>query len=238
MSLCNPPVNIFALGLFSIFFLASCGMLGNFSPAPATVSVPSYQVPTMPTPEYPAMPQGVSNSIDGVERLGNAANRLQAFNPIPASGSEIPREAQIEIQADQHLNTDAYQRSFSVVVRIYQLQQSNAFQQAFYDVFLDTQKAQEAFGYDVVSTKEITLVPGKNYSHTENIDTRTGYIGVVVLYRTPAAERWKLTFPIKSQNMNGISLGIHACSITVRAGISVEYGSQTPNTLKFPTSCQ
>lgn len=153
------------------------------------------------------------------------------------SDPNATKDMPLKIQAGSALNTDVSNHSFSVVIRIYQLKQSSAFQQAFYNIFLDPLKEKEAFGSDVIAVKEIALIPGQTFISTEKISGTTDSIGIVALFHAPASARWKLTFPTKDLTRTGIVLGVSACSITVASGTTLEYSAATKNLLKLPANC-
>lgn len=181
--------------------------------------------------------------LSGCTTMGAVSTIAQVANfALGAAGVNKPADpnASIDspfyIRASNDLNTDDYNHAFSVVIRVYQLKQNSAFQQAYYDIFLDPQKEKSAFGSDVVAVKEITLIPGQIFTNTEKISVVADYIGIVALFRTPAAKRWKLTFPTKDLNKTGIALGVSACSITVVSGTALEYSTAPPGTLKLPAA--
>lgn len=151
----------------------------------------------------------------------------------PNATNDVP----LTIVASRDLNTDAQNRAFSVVIRIYQLRQSSAFQQAFYSIFLDPDKEKSTFGADVIAVKEITLTPGQTFSNTEKISAAADYVGIVTLFQAPASARWKLTFPTEQLNKKGIALGIAACSMTVNSGQTLEYNAAAQSKLQLPASC-
>jgi type VI secretion system protein VasD len=177
---------------------------------------------------------GVS-AVSTVAQVANLA--LGAVGISKPADPNATNNMPLAIQASNDLNTDDRNRAFSIVVRIYQLKQSSAFQQAFYEIFLDPQKEQATFGQDVIAMKEITLIPGQKFVNTEKISVSADYIGIVALFHAPAAARWKLTFPAKDLNKTGISLGVSACSMTVAAGTTLEYSAATRSALKTPVTC-
>jgi type VI secretion system protein VasD len=122
-------------------------------------------------------------------------------------------------------------------VRIYHLKQSASFQQAFYGVFLDADKEKETFSMDVISKKEITLIPGQAYNNVEKVNLAAESIGVVAFFQRPAASRWKLTFPVKNIEKEGLSLNLDGCSMIVLSGNTLEFGAAQQSTLKTPASC-
>lgn len=175
--------------------------------------------------------------MSAVSTVAQVANLAFGGTLSKPSDPNSTTEAQLKILASNELNTDSRSRSFSLVIRVYQLKQSSAFQQAFYDIFLDQQKEKNAFGSDVIAVKEITLIPGQTFINTEKISNSADYIGIVALFHSPAASRWKLTFPTKGVSKSGIALGVNACSITVDSGTTLEYGASSQAALKLPVLC-
>ncbi|BBP01651.1 type VI secretion system lipoprotein TssJ [Sulfuriferula nivalis] len=176
-----------------------------------------------------------AGAVSAVAQIASLAMNSTGLNkPIdPNATNNIP----LKILASNALNSDNQKHPFSVVVRIYQLKQSSAFQQAFYDVFLDPQKEKDALAGDVIAVKEITLIPGQTYINTEKISVTADYVGVVALYQAPASGRWKLTFPTKDIKDKGLVLGLNDCSITVTAGNSLEYTDNKQSLIKTPAQC-
>ena len=176
-----------------------------------------------------------AGAVSAVAQIASfAMNATGMSKPIdPNATSNIP----LKIVGSNTLNTDNKNHPFSVVIRIYQLKQSSMFQQAFYDIFLDPQREKEALGGDIIAVKDITLIPGQTYINVEKIAATADYVGVVALFHTPAAGRWKLIFPTKDNNKTGLTLGMNACSITVTAGNTLEYTTNTQNMLKNPATC-
>ncbi|NBV19615.1 type VI secretion system lipoprotein TssJ [Janthinobacterium sp.] len=135
--------------------------------------------------------------------------------PAPPDAQQPPRLVSIRLHAAQRLNTDAAGRPLALVARIYKLRQSAAFEQARYDSFLDARREQAALGADLVEVKEVLLVPGQRYEVQEKISKEASFIGVVALFRAPAAQHWRATFAAADAERAGITVGLHACALSV-----------------------
>jgi type VI secretion system protein VasD len=129
-----------------------------------------------------------------------------------------PRAIAIRLHAADKLNVDARGQPLALVARIYKLRQSAAFEQAPYAAFLDPKAEQEALGADLLEVKEVTLVPGQRYEVTEKVTREAGYVGVVALFHAPAARRWRLAFTAADAEQSGMTVGLHACALSVGAG--------------------
>jgi type VI secretion system protein VasD len=129
-----------------------------------------------------------------------------------------PRSVAIRLHAADKLNVDARGQPLALVARIYKLRQSAAFEQAPYAAFLSPQAEKEALGADLLEVKEITLVPGQRYEVNEKVTREAGYVGVVALFHAPAAQRWRLAFNAADAEQAGLTVGLHACALSVGAG--------------------
>ena len=150
--------------------------------------------------------------------LANAALQMAGVAKPPPElpdAQKPPRNVSIRLHAAQRLNTDAEGRPLALVARIYKLRQSAAFEQAPYDSFLDAQREKAALGADLMEVKEVLLVPGQRYEVQEKVSKEAYFIGVVALFRAPAAQRWRATFGAADAERGGITVGLHACAMSV-----------------------
>ena len=150
--------------------------------------------------------------------LASAALQMAGVAKPPAElpdAQKPPRNVHIHLHAAQRLNTDAEGRPLALVARIYKLRQSAAFEQAAYDSFLDAQKEKAALGADLMEVKEVLLVPGQRYEIEEKVSKEAYFIGVVALFRAPAAQRWRATFAAADAERGGITVGLHACALSI-----------------------
>lgn len=153
--------------------------------------------------------------------LANAALQMAGVAKPPAElpdAQKPPRNVSIRLHAAQRLNTDAEGRPLALVARIYKLRQSAAFEQAPYDSFLDAQKEKTALGADLMEVREVLLVPGQRYEVQEKVSKEASFIGIVALFRAPAAQRWRATFAAADAESAGITVGLHACALSVGGG--------------------
>lgn len=187
-------------------------------------------------------------SLFGLMFLGGCAAGSIANIALEAAGikkpeaalpdaQKPPRNVAIKLHAGDNLNADAGGRPLAVVVRIYKLKQPAAFQQAPYDAFLDPRKEKEALGADLLEVKEIILTPERRFEAMEKVTKEADFIGVVTLFHTPAPQRWRMTFRADAAEKSGITLGIHACAMTVGGG-AMTTESDGGGRLLAPVRCQ
>ncbi|MEK8032533.1 type VI secretion system lipoprotein TssJ [Ideonella sp. DXS29W] len=157
---------------------------------------------------------------------------LQRPSTMPAPGSSesasklaaAPSKVAIRLHAGEVLNTTVDGRSLSVVARIYKLRDRAAFEQASYDGLQDPRgspngaAASADWSRDVVDVKEVVLTPGQKFEVVETVPPEAPYVAVVAMFRAPAPQRWRFVFETKSVAQTGLTLGVHACALSVAAG--------------------
>jgi type VI secretion system protein VasD len=140
--------------------------------------------------------------------------------PKPAA-APAPRDVAIRLHAAERLNSSANGQSVALVTRIYTLRHEGAFERAPFDAFLSAQKEQDAFGADLITVKEVTLVPGQRYDAVERVGPDAGFIGVVGLFHSPSARRWRVAFTVAEAERLGISIAAQACSFNVVGSLGI-----------------
>jgi len=129
-----------------------------------------------------------------------------------------PRQVALRLHAADKLNSDAQGRPLALVARIYSLRQRAAFEAAPYDAFLTPDADRTALGADLVSVREMIVVPGQRYDTIEHVPREAAFIGVVALFHSPAPQRWRLAFSSIEAEKGGLTLGVQACALSVGAG--------------------
>lgn len=124
----------------------------------------------------------------------------------------------LELLAAPNLNAGNGTKGLALVVKVYQLKSATTFDQAPYSAFLDENSEKAALGSDLIKATEILMMPGQDHEVVERVSPDAGQIGIVALFRTPAAVRWRLTFDAKKAAKSGIRLGLHACAMTTTSG--------------------
>ena len=147
-----------------------------------------------------------------------------------------PRNVALKLHAGENLNAGLTNKSFSLVARVYKLKQTGTFYSAPYDAFSSPEKEKLALGADLLEVREINLIPGQLYEVNEKVSRESGYIGVVTLFRTPAPQRWRAAFSAKDAETSGVTLGVHACSLTLGKGAALE--QPNPAMLAAPARCE
>lgn len=156
----------------------------------------------------------------GIGSIAGAALEATGLRKPPElpDAQKPPRNVSLRLHAADKLNVDESGQPLALVARIYKLRQTAAFEQAPLAAFLDPAAEKQALGPDLIEVKEVTLVPGQHYEVTEKVSREAGYVGVVALFHAPAAQRWRLAFPAAEAERQGVTVGLHACALSVGAG--------------------
>ena len=203
---------LIAMGCIFAFAMTGCASSGVVEKGLEMVGLKKIELPAMPT-ELPAGMSGDLPTLNG---------------QVPSSASQ--RQIALRIHAGQVLNTDPSGRSLALVVRIYKLRGSSQFVQTTYPMFVASSVEKPLQGDDVISSKEIVLVPGQKYEMLEPMPRDGTHIAVVALFRSPESSRWRFVFDARAANKTGITLGAHGCALSVAVGEPV--GAQ-PDSLRL-----
>lgn len=167
---------------------------------------------------------------------GMALEAIGLKKPDVPELQKPPRNVALRLHAGTNLNAGTSDKSFSLVARIYKLKQTGTFNSASHDVFSTPEKEKIALGADLLEVREVNLIPGQLYEVNEKVSQESGYIGVVALFRTPAPQRWRAAFAASDAETSGITLGVHACSLTLGKGAALEQANRLM--VATPTRCE
>ena len=108
--------------------------------------------------------------------------------------------------------------ALALVVRIYQLRSNTAFARLTYAQASTPETERDVLQDDLVTVRELTLLPGKTYRFEEQIPDHVKVIGITAQFHRPAANRWKLAFDREASQETGIAVAFHACAMTAGTG--------------------
>ncbi len=148
---------------------------------------------------------------------------IGAGGELPTLNGQMPRLPQqrrvaVRIHAGQVLNTDSNGRSLAVVVRLYSLRGTTQFSQATYAMVAAGTSDKPFSNSDVITSKEVVLVPGQKYEMLEPLANDATHLAVVALFRSPDSQRWRFVFDARSAMKTGITVGVHGCAMSVAVG--------------------
>ncbi|HVV67767.1 MAG TPA: type VI secretion system lipoprotein TssJ [Gammaproteobacteria bacterium] len=111
------------------------------------------------------------------------------------TGCAKTHHATAAIESTNFLNPNIYQQPSPVVVIIYQLKSSTAFQQA--NFFALSDNAQTLLGAELLDKREIEIRPGQKQSVPMDLSPEANYIGVIAEFRDPDTAQWRQIKQIK-----------------------------------------
>ena len=158
-------------------------------------------------------------ALAGCGSNGLASKAMEATGlrkpPELPEAQKPPRSVALRLHASPKLNADKRGQPLALAVRLYKLRQKDAFEGAPYATFLDPRLERESLGADLVEVREIMLVPGQRYEVTEKVAREAGHVGIVALFHTPAAGRWRTAVSSLEAERDGLNVGLHACAMSV-----------------------
>ncbi len=128
------------------------------------------------------------------------------------------KEVKVQVLAGDQLNLAANGKPLSLVIKIYVLRSNEKLKMLSYDDISSAERDKETFGGDLVSVREIVLLPGKSQEIVLRVPGDGITIGVAGMFRQPYANRWKLGFITEKSYREGIIIGAHACALTASQG--------------------
>lgn len=150
-----------------------------------------------------AMGLGLSGCLAGA---GGAAGSIVGKLLEPG-----PTRLQAEVVADEDLNPDYGGRPSPLVVRIYQLKNTVAFENAdFFKLYESDVGALEA---DLINREEFQLKPGDRKEIEQELDPETAYLGVLAAYRDIDNAVWRRTVPMEANSRNYVTINLKASAV-------------------------
>ncbi|MES2091041.1 MAG: type VI secretion system lipoprotein TssJ [Pseudomonadota bacterium] len=160
--------------------------------------------------------------VDGLTSMKDKA--LEAVGFKKPELPELPEVAMPDrkvlwrLHSSESLNVTPSGESIALLTRIYKLRSPNAFMQAPYEVFGDPAREKAQLGDDVIATREVQMIPGQHDEVLDKVAREARYVGIVALFRNPAPQRWRYVFRSESAEKTGLSIGLHACAMSVQEG--------------------
>ena len=126
-----------------------------------------------------------------------------------------PTIVRITVNALDTANPDRTGRPSPVVVRVYELKTTAAFDSA--DFFTLYGKDQATLGGDLNAKNEFLLRPGDNRSVEQTVQPGTKFVAVVAAYRDIERSRWRVTEPVPPNQTTVMNVRVDAADVTIAA---------------------
>jgi type VI secretion system protein VasD len=117
------------------------------------------------------------------------------------------------VSASQNSNPDSRNRPSPVVVRVYELRSTAAFNQA--DFFSLHDKERETLANDLVARDEFTLRPGESVPLNREIKGETKHVAVIAVFRELERSVWRASAPIAVGSNNRTTISVDGRNVTV-----------------------
>ena len=108
------------------------------------------------------------------------------------------------LQASPNVNPDVRQRASPVVVRLYELKSSAAFDAA--DFLSLYERDQATLAAEMGAREEFTLRPGDSKPWEKTVGPDVRFIGVIAAFRDIERARWKAIVPAKANARNVVTI--------------------------------
>jgi type VI secretion system protein VasD len=126
-----------------------------------------------------------------------------------------PTSVKATVQAAANVNPDVRKRASPLVVRIYELKSTAAFEAADFLSLYDRDQA--TLGADMVSREEFTMRPGESRPWEKVLGPEVRFIGVMAAYRDIERARWKTLVTVKAAAKNVITISADEITISATA---------------------
>jgi type VI secretion system protein VasD len=139
-----------------------------------------------------------------MNRFGQNILAVLAGITLLAAMAGCGNVVKVNAKADRLLNNSGAESALPVVVRVYQLSDDTAFNNA---AFRDLWKRDtEVLGSALVSSKEIVMRPDSKDSISVPLDDKTKFVAGFALFRNPDGAKWRFIEPVST---NFIANGWH-----------------------------
>ena len=142
-----------------------------------------------------------------------AALALAACKSAPPPPA--PTIVRISVNALDGANPDHAGRPSPVVVRVYELKTTAAFDSA--DFFTLYGKEQATLGGDLNAKNEFMLKPGDSRSVEQTVQPGTKFVAVVAAYRDIERSRWRASAPVPPNQTTLMTVRIDAADVSIAA---------------------
>jgi len=157
----------------------------------------------------------------GVQMAGTAIGVILEASGVLKRDSDPSKrfkELSLRLSAGDELNTTTTGVSMSMVAKIYVLRSSERFGSLSYEQIGAAESDMLLFGEDLISVRELVLIPGKSYDVKLSVPGDATALAVVGMYRAPYANRWRIAFDAQKSLSSGIVVGAHACALSASTG--------------------
>lgn len=126
-----------------------------------------------------------------------------------------PTLVQAQLSASADVNPDSNGRASPIVVRVYDLKSTAAFDSA--DFFSLWDKDQATLGADMTAREEYLLRPGEQRSLQRMPQNGAAYLGVIAAFRDIEHARWRATIAVPPNKTTLLTIKLQTLGVVVTA---------------------
>ncbi len=134
--------------------------------------------------------------------------------PAPPPPPPAPTRVVVSLEAVGDLNPDPQGRPSPLVLRLYQLKSTGAFDSA--DFFSLYEKDSAALGADLVAREEILVKPGESTLLERTLEDQTRHLGFLAAYRDLDRAVWRATVPVPPNLTTPVKIELQRTAISAR----------------------
>lgn len=131
--------------------------------------------------------------------------------PALLAGCVGPTPYDIRGQAAPMINRNNNGAPLSVVVKLYQLKNRDAFNKLSFDMASSGRSDNELFGPELIGKSEFIVVPGRKYVGNDKVQSEANYIGIVAYFRKPDPHYWRYLVDASAVRSKGLSFKVQDC---------------------------
>jgi type VI secretion system protein VasD len=124
-----------------------------------------------------------------------------------------PTAVKVNVAVLAAANPDSNGRPSPILVRVYELKSTAAFDSA--DFFTLYGKDQATLGADLNAKSEFLLRPGESKGFEQNVQQGTKFIAVVAAYRDIEHSRWRATAPVPPNKTTPLAVKVGAADVSI-----------------------
>jgi len=117
----------------------------------------------------------------------------------------------LRLTANDQLNPDLHGRPSPIVVRLLELKNPVAFENA--DFFSLYERAKESLAPDLVTSEELELRPGESLELKLSVDSGSRYVGVLAAYRDLPETKWRYVVQLTPTELTRAELRLDQAGI-------------------------
>lgn len=120
----------------------------------------------------------------------------------------------VALDADEGLNPNAAGDPSPIVVIVYELRGLRAFSNAGYFDLVDDPT--RTLGADLVSSRELEIVPGQKHTYDHEVSSEATHVGVVAGFRDIGGAKWRDSVELDREKKNELIIHLTGLAVTLQ----------------------